>query len=121
MSGGAGRVGEGEQREDEVREVRGVGGLESLWVWSLPGGGLPRDQQEPRLAAIASDGFHGGRLAAQYMTRALMGKSGTVLLLADSPSITSVVQWADGFIVGMAKLGPNVRVLPIMSASRAPA
>ncbi|GAB3200986.1 ABC transporter substrate-binding protein [Nocardioides hungaricus] len=65
------------------------------------------------LASISSDGREGGALAADYMAEQLKGTSGKVLVLANSPTITPVVDRAQGFIDRMAKIAPNIEVLPI--------
>jgi ribose transport system substrate-binding protein len=69
--------------------------------------------EEIGLASISSDGREGGELAADHMAEQLEGKSGTVLVLANSPTITPVVDRAEGFMDRMAEIAPDVEVLPI--------
>ena len=68
--------------------------------------------EEIGLAAIASDGAKGGALAADHMASALEGQTGTVLVLANAPTITPVVARADGFAERMAEIAPDIEVLP---------
>lgn len=73
------------------------------------------------LANIQSRGFDGGMLAAKRMAQKLGGKTGTVLVLENSPTIIPVVDRGKGFIAGMKKLAPKVKVLPVQYTGGEPA
>ena len=60
-------------------------------------------------------------MAADYMAKALSGKKGTVLVLANSPNIIPVVDRANGFIDGMKQKAPDITVLPIEYSGGEPA
>jgi len=73
------------------------------------------------LANIQSRGFDGGMLAAKRMAQKLRGKSGSVLILENSPTIIPVVDRGKGFIAGMKRLAPKIKVLPVRYTGGEPA
>lgn len=66
-------------------------------------------------AKVLADNKEGGSMAADYLVEK-MGKTGSVLLVADLPSVTTTYERIEGFTERLAEIAPDVQVIEQLSS-----